>query len=1124
MTSPSPSSSSSGRVHRRDIANNSTRNSHLNYNQNHQHDNNILPAAPSPMGVLQHTSPPDAPPLLPLNSTAATPPATPERLGDLSVSSLSAVDTPPRTNPINAPDALSKPDTAKILDSVPPERVIVVPLLPLILLIVGRFSFGPLCALVCLTLLDNAVEPIGLETSEVNGLRAILSVRLALGLVRMALLYFAHVVCAIARQSRRKPHRRAVYALHFIACIVVILDFGSIVSALRIVRLGSGVEVLLGLLPFDAGLELIYVVSLFPHRRMQSDESYEQLTRRVRAETRFRKFVAFIIMIIFACVVVITTAGVLDKDQVKCVKLQELSVVCVASAVMSSIFTWACAIVFWNAFGLSMFDPEDTRHLYSHQHQQHHHAQQQELHELIPPKQEEATEINGTTATNNSPADGETLSGSGRKHHHHHHHRHHHGRRPSVTVQSPTPTPKEQKDVIPSPSSSRPPQPALMSPSNSLSRMPNVPSPTASSRARVTASSAFMDDTSDCQFFLPNVQHNGGANNGPVEVFVSIPVNSSDVGDVESNTQQQQQQQQNERSSAASIPEASAAIPTSSAEFARALAGSVYSNVSGRTLLTRQRVSEGQRSCRVPIRRFATHILDQYKNSLCNSARSAISETIQWKEGYVLGKGAFGTVCVGLNEESGELIAVKKSHFEAGDPELNWKLEMLRNEISILRKLNHPNIVRYLGVEKKGTDVAIILEYVPGGSIQKVLMSFGALAETVVAQYAYQITQGLAYLHLNHVLHGDIKGANIMVGVDGLVKLADFGSATIVEELAERRGSQGTPLWMAPEIIRGECLVGWASDIWALGCTVIEMLTGLPPWSHVGSPMLALRIIADMESVDELPLPEVITGYCSKECVAFIRDCCIRDASKRPTAEELLRHPFFGIEDSVQEMFIVEDISMEALSVGAGALDIANDPTEKDENNNNNNNNNERCSCASSMSDASGSVRAIQLQQGRTSPQHSAKKRPGPLLSVEVPSEDESSTSPVELVPLSEFNPTSAASHTAAMKSVLTSEERVLLVQNLRKGVGQEFPESRVQRLKMMAGSLSFSRQAMELLARNPTNNNSVSAGWSPTTAQPGGGGGQEVLWAGAAVPRSSPSGTFSQMTSQNDSEQQQPR
>eukprot|EP00760_Papus_ankaliazontas_P039643 PhM_4_TR9746/c4_g1_i1/m.99891/K04421/MAP3K3, MEKK3; mitogen-activated protein kinase kinase kinase 3 len=226
--------------------------------------------------------------------------------------------------------------------------------------------------------------------------------------------------------------------------------------------------------------------------------------------------------------------------------------------------------------------------------------------------------------------------------------------------------------------------------------------------------------------------------------------------------------------------------------------------------------------------RFSTTAIDQ------PSTTDAMGKTINWRKGALLGSGAFGTVHVALNQDTAEMMAVKFVEFRADDPDLVAKLKILQTEITVLKQFNHENIVKYFFVEKVDkTGVNIFMEYVPGGSISNILSNFGSLAELVVVQYTHQILRGLAYLHRNNVIHGDIKSANILLAVQGVVKLADFGSAVIVvEQQSQSAGgklSRGTPVWMAPELIRGEGLT-WRSDIWSLGCTVMEMLTGRYPW------------------------------------------------------------------------------------------------------------------------------------------------------------------------------------------------------------------------------------------------------------------------------------------------------
>ena len=168
--------------------------------------------------------------------------------------------------------------------------------------------------------------------------------------------------------------------------------------------------------------------------------------------------------------------------------------------------------------------------------------------------------------------------------------------------------------------------------------------------------------------------------------------------------------------------------------------------------------------------------------------------SVRWQRGEVIGQGAFGTVYLGLNLGSGELMAVK----QLGSTTVGSKeLVALENEIKMLKNFEHPNIVRYLGTERKDDTLSIFLEYIPGGSIRNMLDRFGSLDESVTRLYTRQLLLGLEYLHRNGIAHRDIKGANVLVSNDGTVKLADFGASKKVHGLSNKTGTgtgvKGTP-------------------------------------------------------------------------------------------------------------------------------------------------------------------------------------------------------------------------------------------------------------------------------------------------------------------------------------------
>ncbi|KAI3694078.1 hypothetical protein L1987_77037 [Smallanthus sonchifolius] len=207
-------------------------------------------------------------------------------------------------------------------------------------------------------------------------------------------------------------------------------------------------------------------------------------------------------------------------------------------------------------------------------------------------------------------------------------------------------------------------------------------------------------------------------------------------------------------------------------------------------------------------------------------------------------------------------------------------------KIDLLKNLNHKNIVKYLGSIKTETHLYIILEYVENGSLASIIKpdKFGPFPESLVAVYIAQVLEGLVYLHEQGVVHRDIKGANILTTKEGIVKLADFGVSIKLSEADDNTHSvTGTPYWMAPEVIEmSEVCV--ASDIWSVGCTVIELLTGVPPYYDL-QPMPALfRIVQD----ENPPIPDNL----SPGITDFLHQCFKKDARLRPDAKTLLSHPW----------------------------------------------------------------------------------------------------------------------------------------------------------------------------------------------------------------------------------------
>ncbi|CAI5496299.1 unnamed protein product [Closterium sp. Naga37s-1] len=270
----------------------------------------------------------------------------------------------------------------------------------------------------------------------------------------------------------------------------------------------------------------------------------------------------------------------------------------------------------------------------------------------------------------------------------------------------------------------------------------------------------------------------------------------------------------------------------------------------------------------------------------------------QWVRGSQIGAGGFGRVFQCVSSMTGEVFAVKQVALDRSDADFrgDHSIEQLKQEIMLLSRINHPNIVQYLGCELDDKYLYIFLEYVEMGSILNVLKKLPVRPHALLSKYVRQVLQGLAFLHSMEFVHRDIKCSNILVDKSGTIKLADFGLAKHYSASLDMTGCRGTVWWMAPEVINASGGYDWAVDIWSLGCTVIEMVTLWPPWFHPASgcpiwgrgfgPETAFMKIAGTQ------VPPPIPPGISDDLADFIASCLHLDPRRRPAATALLRHPF----------------------------------------------------------------------------------------------------------------------------------------------------------------------------------------------------------------------------------------
>lgn len=188
-----------------------------------------------------------------------------------------------------------------------------------------------------------------------------------------------------------------------------------------------------------------------------------------------------------------------------------------------------------------------------------------------------------------------------------------------------------------------------------------------------------------------------------------------------------------------------------------------------------------------------------------------------------LGSGGFGTVYLAMDRLLNRKVALKIPHHQTDE-------QALLQEPRIMAALKHPNIVELITVEKKDGTFFMVMEYVDGESLDKLIRRERTLAPARVLEIAIDVCAAIVVAHTNQVLHRDLRPANILITREGVAKVTDFGTSRFLEMQKEgfARTRIGSPPYMAPEHFRGRAV--FQSDLWSLGITMYEMLTGTVPF------------------------------------------------------------------------------------------------------------------------------------------------------------------------------------------------------------------------------------------------------------------------------------------------------
>ena len=255
-----------------------------------------------------------------------------------------------------------------------------------------------------------------------------------------------------------------------------------------------------------------------------------------------------------------------------------------------------------------------------------------------------------------------------------------------------------------------------------------------------------------------------------------------------------------------------------------------------------------------------------------------------YKFGRMIGRGAFGKVNIGLNILTGRIVAIKS--FNKQNLSNEKAKRKILYETNLMRGLYHPSVTKILETFETDKYMLIIMEYISGGNLQNFVKKRRKLCEKTARILYRQLIQGIKYIHSKGIVHRDIKLENILLDLNNIVKICDFGVGKLTQKGQKLLDQCGTPVYMAPEIIKGDGYEGFPVDVWSSGVALYIMLSGNIPFNRDKTHDLQSAIM-------NLPYKKI--DDVSESANDLLQNILEKDPNKRFTPDQILEHPWMNI-------------------------------------------------------------------------------------------------------------------------------------------------------------------------------------------------------------------------------------